>query len=153
MPSRFEMTCSLSVPVAIDRIKGLLIRKGVKVQTSGPNIQSLEIPIILWNWSRLKFSRSNWVGLNPFIQISQIEIQAQPYQGTGSKLSISLNQLRGYGYVALSVLVGLSVAVAPPVPTPVKIVFVIVFPCIYWLFQVPLIRHLVRKEMQNELME
>lgn len=152
MPSTFELTSEVPLPLAMDRLTDLLTRKGVKLQVNGPQIQSLDIPIILWNWSKFKYSRSNWFGLNPFVQISGIVIQAQPSVGTGTKLRIQLNQLRGYVAVALPALTGVSIAFLPEVPIAAKIFFLGVVPGICWIIQLPLMRHLIRREMRNALM-
>ena len=113
----FTVTTALPPDDALSRLAQLLEIEGVKVNREGGGVRSLRTPMPLLNVDSRLYSRRNWVGINPFVLLTAIEIRATASDG-GTLLNVSVDRRRIVLLLVLEAAVVLSLGLkAPLAPT------------------------------------
>lgn len=135
MHKTYELESMLSAQAAAERIEGLLSKEGVRYKVGNLSLASTRTPIALLPIQPKLYSRSNWVGVNPFTFVSGVDVCFEPHRDGGTRVTILVNRLRAFLYASLGIAVGLMVAVA--LPEPAGVLFFLGFACATWFSIVP----------------
>jgi hypothetical protein len=144
----YTLSSRLSPEEAIVRVGDLLAAERVKYTVEGLSISSTRTPIAVLSFQRVLYSKRNWVGLNPFIYISGLNVECQPDGSGVTRVIVRLNRLRTFVWVAFWVWNSAVVALKLP-RLPGVIVFV-GFCLAAWFGYVSFLSgYLIRKEISD----
>jgi hypothetical protein len=71
----YELVCQLPAQTASERIEALLSKEGVTYTAANLFVTSTSTPIVLLGIQSKLYSRSNWVGLNPFAFVTSVDVR------------------------------------------------------------------------------
>jgi hypothetical protein len=146
----YELACALPAQEASERIEGLLSKEGVIYRAADLSIASTRTPMVVLSLQPKLYTHSNWVGINPFAYISGVDVQFQPGDGAGTRVTVRVNRLRAFIFAALGIIVGFLVARA--MPEPAGVLFFVVFAAATWFGVVSFVGgYLVKKEISDRL--
>jgi hypothetical protein len=152
MDKTYELVCHLPAQVASERIEALLSKRGVKSRTANLTIASIRTPTVVLSVQPKLYSRSNWVGLNPFVYVSGVDVRFTPADGGTTKVTVRVNRLRAFLWTAFWAACGLLAACA--MPEPVGALFFVGFTCAAWFGIVSFLGgYLIKKEIGDRLKE
>ena len=150
MHKTYELICRLPAQVASERIEGLLSKEGVKYRAADLAIASTRTPFAVLSIQPKLYSHSNWVGVNPFVYVSGVDVRFKPDGEGVTKVTIRVDRLRAFLFAALGIAVGLLVACA--LPEPAGVLFFIGFAAATWFGIVSFLGgYLVKKEISDRL--
>jgi hypothetical protein len=150
MHKTYEFVCQLPAQVASERIEGLLSKEGVKYRASDLSIVSTQTPIVLLSIQPKLYSHSNWVGINPFVYISGVNVLFKPGDGGVTNVTVRVNRLRAFLFAASGIATGFLAACA--MPEPAGVLFFVGFTCASWLGIVSFLGgYLIKKEISDRL--
>ncbi len=150
MHKTYEFVCRLPAQAASERIEGLLTKEGVKYRASDLRIASTRTPIVLLSIQPKLYSHSNWVGVNPFVYISGVDVLFKPSDGGVTNVTVRVNRLRAFLFAALGIAAGFVAARA--MPEPAAILFFVGFACATWFGIVSFLGgYLIKKEISDRL--
>ncbi|MGH9638459.1 MAG: hypothetical protein ACRD3Y_00235 [Bryobacteraceae bacterium] len=150
MHKTYELTCRLPAQVASERIETLLSKEGVKYKAVGLSVASTRTPIAVVGIEPKLYSRSNWVGVNPFTFVSGVEVQCEQCDNDLTKVTVRVNRLRSFLWVAFWI--ACSILAARAMPEPGGAVLVVVVACAAWFGIVSFLGgYLVKKEISDRL--
>lgn len=89
---RFDSTRSLDE--SLNRVAILLIREGVTIQKQSHSIKSIRTPVVFLGFDRRLYTKGNWVGINPFVFISGVEVKCSETTQGGTEIDIVVDQRR-----------------------------------------------------------
>lgn len=112
----YELICQLPAQTALERIEHLLSKEGVKYTSSNLAITSVRTPIVVLGIQPELYSRSNWVGLNPFAFVSGIDLRFKDDGNGLTRVTVRVNRLRGLLWVAFWITCGGLATLAMPEP-------------------------------------
>jgi hypothetical protein len=142
----YELLCRLSAQAALERIEGLLSREGVEYRATNLSAASVRTPIAVLGIQPKLYSHSNWVGLNPFVFVSSVEVRCEQVDGGITKVTVRINRFRAFLWVAFWTLCSLLAARA--MPAPGGVILLIGVTCATWLGIVSFLGgYLIRKEI------
>lgn len=95
MKRAFTLISDLSVNDALQRIKKLFDSESVNYQVENNEIRSLKMPMTLLNIDPRMYTKRNWVGINPFVFISGINVTLNGESPKGTVIDVNINQTRG----------------------------------------------------------
>ncbi len=78
---------------ALERVVRLLRAESVQLDVTGTEARSTKVPLALLSWDRAKYTRRNWVGINPFVWFDSVEVTCAETDG-GTRVAIRLDRLR-----------------------------------------------------------
>ncbi len=78
----------------IKRIGDLLVYEHVSFDATQDSIKSTHIPFPIVGFDKKMYTRKNWVGINPFIYISSIEMFFRESTTKETQIDISIDQYR-----------------------------------------------------------
>jgi hypothetical protein len=152
MHKTYELICQLPVHTASDRIEGLLSKEGVRYTTTNLAVTSVRTPIAVLGIQPKLYTHSNWVGVNPFVYVSSVDVRFKPGDGGVTKVIIRVNRLRAFLLAALGIAVGFLAACA--MPEPAGLLFFVGFACATWFGIVSFLGgYLIKKEIADRLSE
>jgi hypothetical protein len=145
----FRLYSKLSVSDAMKRIGDLFVSEHVGFYANPDSIKSTHVPFPIVSIDRRMFSRRNWVGINPFIYISSIEVFFTELNTKETQIDVSINQRRAIvlylGFLCLTLFVALAIPVLW-----VRISFFFSMSVFTRLFVFDLcIKRLIRSELAN----
>jgi hypothetical protein len=150
MHKTYELICRLPAQVASERIEGLLSKEGVKYRTADLSVTSVRTPIAVLSIQPKLYSHSNWVGINPFVYISGVDVRLMPGDDGVTKITVRVNRLRAILFAAVGIVIGFLAARA--MPEPLGILFFFGFACVTWFGIVSFLGgYLVKKEISDRL--
>ena len=150
MHKTYEFVCQLPAQEASERIAGLLSKEGVEYKAKGLSITSTRTPFVLLSIQPKLYSRSNWVGLNPFVYISGVEVLLKLVDNGTTIVTVRVNRLRGLLFAALGITAGCLAALA--MPEPAGLLFFVGFACTTWFGIVSFLSgYLIKKEISDHL--
>jgi hypothetical protein len=123
----YRIAASADAETALERIKDLLTAEGVKFKQIDLQLKSTRTPIAILSIQPVLYTRRNWVGLNPFIFISKIVINAKQSNNTDVVLEILINRLRAYILAIFLSILGYFVGRAMPQPAGALLFVGVVF--------------------------
>jgi hypothetical protein len=85
MHKTYELICQLPVHTASDRTEGLLSKEGVQYTTTNLAVTSVRTPIAVLGIQPKLYTHSNWVGVNPFVYVSSVDVRFKPGDGGVTK--------------------------------------------------------------------
>lgn len=91
----FTLTSDLSENDAQQQIIKLFDSESVKYQVVNNEIRSLKTPVTLLSVDPRMYTRRNWVGINPFVFISGINVTLNGGSSKGTVIDVNINQTRG----------------------------------------------------------
>ena len=112
----YELVCPLPADAALARIEGLFSAEYVKYRAANLCVTSTETPVVLFNFDRRGYSRANWVGVNPFKYVSDINVRCEPSGNGSTKVIVRVNRLRAFLMVAWWAAISLLMAFFMPQP-------------------------------------
>ena len=149
MKKRFRLSSTLSGSECTERCAALLGEEGVKFQQDGQSLKSTSTPIVFVNVDRRLYSRNNWVGLNPFVFVSGIDVNVSAADSDGSTvIDVVINQRRTLAICGL--IVGLVLVVARALPANGLMFFVVASLLLVLLFRF-FAGSLLRQEFERRL--
>jgi hypothetical protein len=152
MHKTYELLCRLPARTASERIEALLSKEGVKYKTADLSVASTRTPIAVIGIEPKLYSRSNWVGVNPFTFVSGVEVQCEQRDNELTKVTLRVNRLRAFLWVAFWI--ACSALAARAMPEPGGAVWVVAVACAAWFGIVSFLGgHLVKKEISDRLKE
>jgi hypothetical protein len=150
MHKTYDLSCHLPAETAWCRIKGLLSTEGVRYTTTNLAITSVKTPWVVLGIQPELYSRRNWVGLNPFVFVSGIDVRFVPNDSGQSTVTVRVNRLRGILWVA-AWMVCASFA-SRPMPAPTSAIVFVGVAVAAWLVIVPFLGgYLIKKEIADRL--
>ena len=147
MQKTYELTSRLPAVTAMQRVEDLFAKEGVEWRRGDLSITSVKTPIdILGIQSRL-YSKKNWVGLNPFVFVSSVDVRCEPGEGDIVRINVRIDQFRTLMWVAIWVTCSGLAASAMPEPVG-AILLIAVTLTIAWLALVRFLGgFLIKKEI------
>lgn len=151
MNRTYEIVCHLAPQAALKRIGALLSREGVRYSSVDLAIASSKTPFAVLGLDPRMYTRSNWVGINPFAFVSGLNVSCEPVDGRSTKVRLQIHRRRAVLWFAFWVVCGFFVARA--LPAPGGAIFFVALACVAWLGNVSFLGgYLIRKEIETELM-
>ncbi len=146
----YELICQLPVQTALERMERLLSKDGVKYTSSDLAITSVRTPIVVLGIQPELYSRSNWLGLNPFAFVSGIDLRFKEDENGLTRVTVRVNRLRGLLWVAFWITCGALATLA--MPEPGGAILLIGIACAAWLGIVSFLGgYLIKKEIAERL--
>jgi hypothetical protein len=150
MHKTYELTCRLPAQTASERIEDMLSKEGVKYTAANLAITSVSIPIVVFGIQPKLYSHSNWVGLNPFVFVSGIDLRFNEGENGLTRVTVRVNRLRGLLWVAFWASCSSLAALA--MPEPGGAILFIGIACAAWLGIVSFLGgYLIKKEIVDRL--
>ena len=84
----YEIDCRLHPEAAMERIKNLLAKEGVRFRTADRSRFSIKTPIAVLG-----------AGLNPFTYVSAVNVQCQTAEGDVTSIIVDIDQFRAFVWV------------------------------------------------------
>jgi hypothetical protein len=148
MHKTYNLVCQLPAQTASERIEGLLSKEGVKYRAADLSIASIRTPIAVLSIQPKLYSQSNWVGLNPFVYISRVDVLLKPRDGGVTGVTVRVDRLRAFLFAALGIACSLPAASA--MPEPAGVLFFVGFACVTWFGVVSFLGgYLIKKEISE----
>jgi len=94
----------------------MLSKEGVKYTATNLAITSTGTPIVVFGIQSKLYSHSNWVGLNPFVFVSGVDLRFKQDKDGLTRVTVRVNRLRGLLWVAFWITCGFLAARAMPEP-------------------------------------
>ena len=141
------ISSALSIDDALNRLSALFMSECVTYSRSSDSIVSIKTPVALFSLDRRLYSKKNWVGVNPFIFVSGVEITCRYSSVNRTDVSVSIDRKRA----AVMYVVAMAFVLVVGSVVPAKAVFVGVFATILFLSLNALSGALVIKEIKAEL--
>jgi hypothetical protein len=149
----FTLYSKLSMSDTIKRIADLLVHEHVNFYTNPNSLRSTHVPFPIVSIDKRMFTRKNWVGLNPFIYISSIEIFFRELNIKETQIDVRIDQCRAIVMYLSSLGLMLLVALAIPVLW-VGIAFFVSIAILTHLFIFSFcIKRLIKSEILKEISE
>jgi hypothetical protein len=146
----YELFCRLPAHEALERIKGLLTKECVKYTAADLSVTSTEIPIVILGFDPRRVSHTNWVGVNPFVHVSGVEVRCEWVDNGLTRVVIRVNRLRAFVWVGFWV--ACSALAASALPVLGGAILVIGVACAAWLGNVSFLGgYLIKKDISNQL--
>lgn len=146
----YDLVCPLSFQTAAKRIEALFTSRGVIYKTTNLAMTSVKIPIIFLGLQPRLYSRSNWVGINPFAFVSGVDLRFTEEETGLTKITVRVNQSRGALWVAFWMACSFFAAVA--MPEPAGVILFLGVTCSAWLGMVSFFGgYLIKKEIGDYL--
>lgn len=150
MNKTYEFICTLPVQAASERIQRLLSKEGVEYRAANFSIASTRTPIVVFSFQPKLYSHSNWVGINPFVYISGVDVRFKAGDNGITKVTVCVDRRRAVLIAAIGIVSGLLAACA--MPEPAGVLFLIGFTCAVWLGVVSFVGgYLIKKEISDYL--
>jgi len=111
-----ELVSDLSQAEISRRIASLLSAEGVDFTATDSGISSTSTPLALLGFQREMYSRSNWLGLNPFAHVTAINVSWRTVDAKRVAVCVRINRTRAVAFAGIAMVLGL-VMVAPMLPT------------------------------------
>lgn len=106
MHKTYELTCQLPAQTALERIEVMLSKEGVKYTATNLAITSTRTPIVVVGIQPKLYSHRNWVGLNPFVFVSGVDLRFKQDENGLTRVTVRVNRLRGLLWVAFWITCG-----------------------------------------------
>jgi len=149
----FRLYSKLSVVDTIKKIAGLLACEHVSFNTDQNFIKSTHIPFPIVNVDQRMYTRKNWVGINPFIFITGVEIFLTELDTKETQIDIGVDQNRAILIYLCFLCLVLLVALAIPILwVGISFFFLIAIVTGFFIFNV-CIKGLIKSEIVKAIME
>lgn len=149
----FRLYSKLCMNDTIKRIAGLLSYEHVSFDAGPNSIKSTHVPFPIVSLDKRMFSRKNWVGINPFIYISSIEMFFTESTTKETQIDISVDQYRTIVLYSFSLITMLYVAIAlPNLWLGISFFFSMAFLTRLFIFNL-CVKKLIRGEILNAIRE
>lgn len=146
----YELVCPLSAHAALERIKALLSKEWVEYRAAGLSVTSTRTPIVFVNFDPRLRSRSNWVGVNPFVCVSGIDVRCESGGNGLTRVILRINRFRAVFLLAWWVV--LSFVAAFSMTEPAGALFFIGSVCASWFVMVHFLwGYLIKREISDQL--
>ena len=109
----YQLTSQLPAAAAMQRLKDLFRKEGVRFRSSDLSITSVKTPIAI-GLRPQSYSSRNWVGVNPFTFVSGVNVSCNSGANDVAKIKVQINQSRTFIYVAFWFMCSGFVAVSRP---------------------------------------
>jgi|GEM_PF-2281962 len=150
MRKTYKLVCRLPAQAALERIETLLSKEGVEYRAANLAVTSIRTPIAVLGIQPKLYSRSNWVGINPFTFVSGVDVRCEQADGGLTKVTVRVDRLRAFLWAAFSVACSFLAAVA--MPEPAGVLFFVGFACATWFGIVSFLGgYLIKKEISERL--
>ena len=100
----------------MERVEDLFAKEGVEWRRADLSITSVKTPIAILGIQSRLYSKKNWVGLNPFVFVSGVDVRCEPGEGDIVRINIRIDQFRTLMWVAIWVTSSGLAASAMPEP-------------------------------------
>lgn len=152
MHKTYKFICQLPAHIASERIEGLLSKEGVRYTVADFSISSVSTPIAVLGIQPKLYSRSNWVGLNPFVFVSGVDLHFKENESGFTRVTVRVNRLRALLWVVFWITC--SSLAAQAMPEPGGAILFIGIACAAWFGIVSFLGgHLIKKEIVDCLSE
>jgi hypothetical protein len=150
MHKTYEFVCPMPAQIVSARIEALLSKEGVRYSAANLSVVSTRTPIAILGIQRSLYSRSNWVGVNPFTFVSGVEVKCEQDNSGLTKVTLRVNRFRAFLWTAFWI--ACSFLAARNIPEPGGSILVIVVGCAAWFGIVSFLGgYLVKKEIVDHL--
>lgn len=150
MRKTYELVSQLPAQAASGRIESLLLKEGVEYRAADLCILSVRTPLVFVNLDRRLYSNSNWLGLNPFVFVSGVEVRCEQVDSGLTKVTVRVNRLRAFLCAASWIACGL--LAASTLPEPGRAILVMGVACAGWFGIVSFLGgYLIKKEISDSL--
>lgn len=126
----YSFVTRLSAEDSLRQIRTLLSTASVDYDSNGFQISSKETPLPILNFDRRLYSRRNWIGINPFVYVSGVNVQCEVSDNGGTRVTVEINRARAFLFAVLAIILGCVVAVA--MPEPLGAIFAVGVSCCAW---------------------
>jgi len=92
----FQLIADAPPQSVIEAVSTLLTKRSVKHSIEENCIISSDIPIPIVNWDRRRYSRDNFIGVNPFLFVDSVALDVTPEPEERAKLVLTAIQGRSY---------------------------------------------------------
>ena len=150
MNKTYEIVSPLSAQAALARIAALYSNEGVTYKVDSFGVHSTRTPIVVLSFQPRLYSHNNWVGLNPFVFVSGVDVRCEHCEGGLTKVIVRINRWRAFLFVAFWI--WCSGLAAAAMPEPGGAILVIGVSCAAWFTHVSFLGgYLVKKEIADHL--
>jgi hypothetical protein len=147
----FSLFSNLSVSETTRRLAEFFTSEHISFNANPNSLRSTSIPFPIVNFDRRMYTRKNWVGINPFIFISGIEMFFTESNTKETQVDVTIDEYRTIVMYLCYLCLILLVAVALPVLW-VGISFFFFMAVFARLFVFDLcIKRLIKSEIQNAI--
>jgi hypothetical protein len=147
-----HLNFNLSVKEILQRMENLFKYEFISYRVDSTSIISNYIPIPLIGIDRRLYSKKNWIGINPFIFISKIELLVKPLDfQEGVQMKININKRRGIIlYFIIIALIGFVSCNLPALWAAIILFSFVAVSSYLFIFYI-CIKKLIISEIANEL--
>jgi hypothetical protein len=151
MDTNYQFLCPLTAEDASKRIEDLLLKEGIKYRAANLRVTSTSTPIALFGFQPVLYSRRNWVGLNPFVFVSGVDVRCWPNKDGSSRITVQVDRRRAVLMWAVFWIL-CAFPVAGALPRLVGAAFFVFATGAVWLIHVSFLGgYLVKKEIRDYL--
>jgi len=151
MGYRMEMRFDRPVGTVAETLLDLLSEASVEVERSDDGARSTGIPFFMQRWDDRRYSSRNWIGLNPFIQLSGIALRWEAVGASHTRVHVELDHTRAYLSAAFLGIASVVMMRMAGRSTVVEWGLAAAFTAVTWFCLVPLNHYMVRQEIQGAL--
>jgi len=146
-----ELKTDSTIQNLISRISDVFSDESIKFVTSTDSIRSTKVPLPLLSFDLRQYTRRNWVGINPFIFISEIMVILSKMDENNISIKLTIDQTRAVFIYAIILFLLSFVAINLPKGW-IGILFFGSLACICYGFIFLLcINRFIKKEIVDEL--
>lgn len=90
----YRLNSDFDVDRTLEKLRELFDYESIKFESNTTSIKSQRMPFPIGSFDFRIYSRKNWIGINPFVFVSGIEINVDADNDQKSKLRIEINRNR-----------------------------------------------------------
>lgn len=138
---------ALDLTETMARLEALLEKRGLHAHRRPQSLSVPRVPFGGPTWRRHRFSRDNWVGVNPFLSFSSLELRLVSEQ-SGTQILLTASRARIWWQAGLMALAALFFGAVEPLAGGLFLGFVVVVGA---FSAVVVARHATQRELRNAL--
>jgi hypothetical protein len=114
MKTRFSAISEVGPAETRAKLEELLTHEGVEFESGESFVRSVSTPFVVLNTQKILYSKRKWTRLNPFVCVTGVSFAIEDEAHTKPRVSIEIDQTRGYFYATIWRILGLYMAVVVP---------------------------------------
>jgi len=130
MKNKFNLSTETPAPECIILLSELFGQESVLFQCEGQTIQTTATPIAFVGADRRLYSRNNWVGVNPFVFVSEVYISLK---NTDESTEVEVVVGKRITLIIYCVAAIVFLVVASVIPEKVRLVFAVASSLFYFM--------------------
>jgi hypothetical protein len=129
----FTLVSELPLPASLQKVMRLFDQEAVHYETTDCSLRSTKVPFAVFTLDPRMYSRSNWLGLNPFVFATRVVVTARKGPADQTVLDVLIDRRRAIVMYIVAMANVLVVAAALPT-LPAGWALIVFFATVLYLF-------------------